>query len=101
LLDEWLGGRGFEVFDDANAAARNGFDLIVVDVPFPRHGGLDLLKRVTAEYPDAPTIAVSSSFFADVRCDGALARELGVAGVLPKPLRRDALFAAVDGLIDA
>ena len=40
-------------------------------------------------------IALSSNFFPGVESTGAVARELGVAAVLPKPVTREALVAAV------
>src|SRR5690348_11193239 len=98
LLAEWLSGRGYEVMVDCGEAACDGFDLIVVDVPFPRQGGQEMVKRVAAAYPGSPILAISSNFFPDVKSDGAVARALGVASVLPKPLTRDLLTAAVDQL---
>ena len=97
LLQEWLGAAGYRVVDadTTQEAAR----LTIVDVPFTRHGGLELLRRVAAEDPGVPILALSPTFFSNVRCGGGCARALGVAGVLPKPLARDALLAAVDGLL--
>jgi hypothetical protein len=43
-------------------------------------------------------LALSATFHASVECTGELARSLGVAGVLPKPLRRETLIAAVRNL---
>jgi CheY-like chemotaxis protein len=100
LLDEWLAGSGYRVAAaEAEAgAASGGAALIVVDLPFPRQGGQAVLQRLAAQHPGVPILALSSTFFASVACTGAVARELGVAGVLPKPIRRDALVAAVTAL---
>jgi CheY-like chemotaxis protein len=110
LLDEWLAGSGYRVAAaeaeaeaeaEAGAgagAASGGAALIVVDLPFPRQGGQAVLQRLAAQHPGVPILALSSTFFASVACTGAVARELGVAGVLPKPIRRDALVAAVTAL---
>lgn len=98
LLEEWLGAAGYRV---ASGAAGDGdrVDLTIVDVPFTRHGAFELLKRVSDEEQGAPILALSATFFSNVRCYGDCARALGVAGVLPKPVAREALIAAVEGLL--
>ena len=97
LIREWVDREACDVVHDApdTSPARGRFDAIIIDVPFPRQGGIDVLARVKDEHPDAPVIVMSSSFFADVNSDGAIARALGAAGVLPKPVTRSALLAAV------
>lgn len=109
LLEEWLTENGCQVQsrrseDNARPAQCcqdspvNGFDLALVDVPFPRQG-LAQLERVALAHPGTPIVAMSSTFFASVECTGAVARMLGVAGVLPKPLRREALISALRTLL--
>ena len=93
LLREWLDGR--EVVAENEPSSRN-FDCVVVDVPFPRRGGLHVLEQVRAEHPRAAILVMSSSFFHDVPSDGGVARALRVAGVLPKPFTRDALLTALE-----
>jgi CheY-like chemotaxis protein len=101
LLEEWLAPQGFSVWPEgADARAADGFELVVVDVPFPRRG-LERLKRIAEEYPATPVLALSSSFFAGIASTGAVARSLGVAGVLPKPLAREVLLAAIGDLLAA
>jgi DNA-binding response OmpR family regulator len=101
LLDEWLADHGCEVVHERRGddAAQDDFDLVVVDIPFPRNGGSDVLKRVAHGNPGAPILALSSSFFAGIESTGAIARTLGVASVLPKPVTRAALIDAVDRLL--
>jgi DNA-binding response OmpR family regulator len=97
LLEQWLQALGFEVVDDAgdDAAAAPQVDLVIVDLPFPRHGGVDLVKRITRRHPATPIVALSSNFFSRIECCGPLARDLGVDCVLPKPATREAIAAAV------
>ncbi|MGE5339384.1 MAG: hypothetical protein ACM3PU_16265 [Gemmatimonadota bacterium] len=97
LLQEWLGAAGYRVVDVG--AAQEPARLTIVDVPFTRHGGLELLRRVAGDDPGVPILALSPTFFSNVKCGGECARALGVAGVLPKPLAREALLEAVDGLL--
>lgn len=92
LLDEWLAADGWAVVGDAQAT---DCALAIVDVPYPRDSGLELLRRVTREHPGTPLLAISATFFSTVARCGPCARALGVAGVLPKPLAREALLAAV------
>ena len=100
LLEEWLAEHGCDVVQDAGAShARDGFDLVVVDIPSPRQGAANVLKRVARESPGAPVLALSSSFFAGVEARGPVARWLGVAGVLAKPVTREALIGAVEHLL--
>jgi DNA-binding response OmpR family regulator len=103
LLEEWLEGQGCRVVADeaGEDLARNDYDLVVVDVPFARHLGLCQLKRVAERHPGVPILALSSSFFAGIARSGVVARALGVAGALPKPVACEALLAAVRDLLDA
>jgi CheY-like chemotaxis protein len=97
LLEEWLRGMGCEVVTlppDAGAAAP-AVDLVIVDLPFPRQGGVDLVKRITSRHPATPILALSSNFFSRIECCGPVARDLGVDCVLPKPATREAIAAAI------
>jgi CheY-like chemotaxis protein len=92
LIEEWLAALGCSVVQERP-------DLILVDVAFPRQGGADVLKRLGAEHPGTPLLALSSNFFGRIERNGAVARALGVAAVLPKPVSREALIAAVRNLV--
>ena len=97
LLEQWLQGLGCEVVSpesDANEPPPR-VDLVIVDLPFPRQGGVDLVKRITHRHPATPILALSSTFFSRIECCGPVARDLGVACVLPKPATREAIAAAV------
>jgi DNA-binding response OmpR family regulator len=103
LIEEWLTADGYQVMSTQGYSGINGerIDLAIIDSPFPRSGGLDWLKRIADKNPGTPVLALSSSFFAGVESTGAVARSLGVAAVLPKPLKRDALLMAVRKLLPA
>ena len=97
LLSEWLEEHGCTVVaenSDAHSAS-GAFDFIVLDVPFARSEGLEHVRRVALRYPGIPIVALSASFFAGIDTSGAVAHSLGAACVLPKPLAREALIAAV------
>jgi len=101
LLEEWLGAEGCRVAAQPAHAGADGkrHDLIIVDVPFSRQGGVDLIGSLADRYPTTPILALSSTFFAGIECCGAVARSLGVACVLPKPASREALVGAVRRLL--
>ena len=101
LLTEWLAACGCDVVEqsDSGTAASRRVDLLVVDVPFPRQGGLDLLRRLGRDHPRTPIVALSSNFFPGIESGGAVARMLGVARVLPMPVTGDALVAMVRQLL--
>jgi CheY-like chemotaxis protein len=101
LLQEWLAGNGCAVCSEAShgPGAAAHADAIIVDVPFPRHGGLGTLRRIEAEHPATPIIVLSPTFFTSIDSEGTVARKLGVAAVLPSPVRREALIEAVARLL--
>jgi DNA-binding response OmpR family regulator len=97
LIEEWLDEHGWCATRDAEGEApiANGYDVIVLDVPYARRDGLELVGRVAARHPGTPIVALSASFFAGVDSSASIARSLGAACVLPKPLAREALIAAL------
>ena len=103
LLEEWLADCGCSVASGSSGgeAVPGTFDVIVLDVPYARRAGLEHVRRVALQHPGTPIIALSSSFFAGIDCTGAVARSLGAASVLPKPLAREALTAAVRRLVES
>jgi len=100
LLDEWLRtALACRVVHGSRATAGDRFDVVIVDVPNPRQGGVDSIARVAALHPKTPILALSSCFFARVECHGPVARALGVDCVLPMPASRDAVTNAVRNLL--
>ena len=112
LLNEWLAEAGFAVAAPLDAQASpssrapeaadggraEGYDLVIVDVPYPRALRSAPHCRLGTLAGDTPVLALSATFHSNVERSGEVARSLGVAGVLPKPLRRDALVSAVQDL---
>lgn len=88
LVEEWLAEEDWSLVDDDP-------DVVLVDLPAPREHGSARMQRISNAHPRAPVVALSSSFFDGIEANGAIARALGVASVLPKPLTRDALLAAL------
>ena len=97
LIEEWLTADGRRVVADHGDATPAGepIDLAIVDIPYPRSGDVERLRRLNDAHPGVPILAMSATFFAGVACSGGCASALGVAGVLPKPITQDTLLAAV------
>ena len=99
LLAEWLAPDGIAVQGDHGAVPGARYDLLIVDIPFPRQDGAQRIARVVQEHPDTPVIAISGAFFPGVVCCGAMACTLGGAGVLPKPVPRADFLGIVQRLL--
>jgi DNA-binding response OmpR family regulator len=101
LLCEWLGGAGHVV---GGSTAGHDLqtptaDLVIVSVSGPKRE-IDLkMYCVRTVHPGIPIVALSSQARQGLSSDGALARELGVARVMAKPLARSELVAAVDDIL--
>lgn len=96
LLAEWLGDLAELQLDGQPAHGdRTVADLHIVDVPFPRRTD----PPHDARSHGVPVLMLSSTFLGAIDCHGPVAVALGVDGVLPKPVARDALLAAVRRLL--
>lgn len=93
LLGEWLAADGWQV--ETQAPPGSAPALALIDVPYARDGCAEQVRTIARAHPDTPLLALSPTLFGSVLCDGDCARKLGVAGVLPKPVAREALLAAV------
>ena len=99
-----LESAGYEVLEagDGNAGLRlhrePGADLLVVDLFMPERDGLEVIRAVRAEAPQAKIIAMSggSSLQLDL-LDAAAA--FGASRTLRKPFRPNALLAVVRELL--
>ncbi|MEM6913904.1 MAG: ATP-binding protein [Pseudomonadota bacterium] len=79
------GAEGLELF------AADQFDLVLLDISMPEMDGIEVLRRLKADYGDAglvPVIAVSAHAMPD-EIDGYLAE--GFAAYVTKPVRLDVL----------
>jgi CheY-like chemotaxis protein len=94
MICEWLDADGWQIVEPTIDQAASDVSLVVLDLPFPRAGALDALHDIRKDYPGVPVIVISSTVFANVGCWGPCAASLGVSGVLPKPVSRDALIGA-------
>ena len=100
LLERWLGEAGFTVIPGtwqslAQAVGEGGEpELVIVDVPTPR--GAEKITKSVREVHAGPILLLSARLFRrGTRSSIAVARQLGVRNVLPKPFTRDELLSAV------
>jgi DNA-binding response OmpR family regulator len=101
LLREWLGGAGHIVGDSTRTEDRHtpSADLVIVSISGAKRE-IDLLMHcVRCVHPGTPIVALSSQARLGLFSNGALARELGVARVMAKPLARKELVAAVADIL--
>lgn len=100
LLTEWLVPHGVRVASAARIGVDPACRLLLVDAPFPRAGGSEPMKKLASQHPGVPILALSSNFFPGVDGNHAVARSLGVACVLAKPVSRDTLVGTVLRLLE-
>jgi CheY-like chemotaxis protein len=85
---------GFTVAEAADAAAALAqlagapFDVAVVDVMMPGINGLELARRLRADYPRLRVVLMSAYHLTDQQVERA---NLGVVGFVPKPYRLEEL----------
>jgi CheY-like chemotaxis protein len=99
LLVEWLSEAGYCVHESGAPARCPAVDLVIVSIQMPKHGGVGVIQAMRAIHPGTPLIALSSHFRSGLSSVGAAAQALGVTRVLAKPLTRNELLAAVQGVI--
>jgi CheY-like chemotaxis protein len=84
--------------DEAIESTKNAsFDVIVMDVMMPVMDGLEATRRIREMYADTDNrpLIIGISAFADAVNLGE-AEEAGMDGFLAKPIRPEALFAAIE-----
>ena len=91
LLERWLGEAGYQIAAPAETGQPRPV-LVIADVPDPQSA--EALVRSLREYA-APILLLSARFRRGLAGSAEAARRLGVKKVLPKPLTRKELLAAV------
>lgn len=87
LLLETLSSIGYEAVGAPDAAvalgklSRTRFSLVITDIKMPGMNGLELSRRIKAEYPGLPVILISGVFSADIL------KGSDADGILTKPFR--------------
>jgi len=102
LVEGFLVEAGYEVVVTADGGdalvelARREFDLIVLDVNVPTLNGLQLFEIMMKKGMDTPAIFITGVAGAEVE---ARSLELGAAGFLRKPIRKENLLPRVRAIL--
>jgi DNA-binding response OmpR family regulator len=99
LLVEWLSEAGYYVHESRVPERTAAVNLVIVSIQMPKHGGVGVIQAMREIHPGTPLIALSSQFRSGLSSNGAAAQALGVTRVLAKPLTRNELLAAVQGVV--
>jgi CheY-like chemotaxis protein len=103
LLRATFEGMGYKVTEATNGAAgieafrREPADVVFCDLFMPETDGLEVIGRLTNEFPDVRIVAMAGGSF-DGRLNTLLpvADALGAAALLPKPFRPATALAMVE-----
>ncbi len=82
-----------------DALAREGFDLIILDVRLPDGDGLELARETLAPGASRPLIVVLSASVLPMERDAAI--EAGCDAFVAKPYRPIELLSVIEGLLPA
>jgi DNA-binding response OmpR family regulator len=99
LLERWLGEAGYSVavessLDRLEVAPGGGAPhLVIVDVPEPL--GAEKIVASVRQVHGGAILLLSARFRQGTGSSSAVARQLGVRNVVPKPFTRDELLSAV------
>jgi CheY-like chemotaxis protein len=103
-LEAGLRPNGYEVLhagdgDEAlDVLASEPVDLVVTDLAMPRREGIETIIEIRRRFPGVKVIALSGVFGGLYL---AMARQLGAAAALAKPVRTETLRRIVDDVLGA
>ncbi|HET7433216.1 MAG TPA: response regulator [Thermoanaerobaculia bacterium] len=102
LVEAYLSDAGYEVVtvsDGADALmelGRRAFDLLILDINVPTLNGLKLFELMLQKGIETPALFITGVAGADVE---AKSLEMGAAGFLRKPIRREVLLPRIRGIL--
>lgn len=87
--------------DGIKQAAAQRFDLVITDIIMPERDGVEVINTLRKEQEDLPVIAVSGGGRSSSMDYLGIAKMLGAAAVLAKPIGAKELLAAVKTALPA
>ena len=106
ILEKILHSGGHETVSAENGREgirlyrENPVDLILTDLIMPDRDGLEVVREISAEFPDAKIFAMTSYDSTGSKGYLELAVEYGALRTFQKPFNRDDLLAAIDEALD-
>jgi CheY-like chemotaxis protein len=76
-------------------------DLVLCDLFMPGKDGLEIIRELRREFPEAKVIAMSGGGYQGALNVLQMARHLGAAEVLAKPFNRTQLLAVIERVLRA
>jgi two-component system response regulator HydG len=105
LLEDWLGSAGYCPIPAGGGASvpavhSGSNDVVLADIASPRDAAAAVVARLRSTFPGTPVVLMSGYFLTSGGTAAAeITRQLGVAGILPKPFTRDALLGMLGRLV--
>jgi CheY-like chemotaxis protein len=102
LFDGYLADAGYEVVTVADGGdallelGRRHFDLLILDINIPTLSGLKVFEIMLQKRIDTPALFVTGMAGTDVEMQSL---EMGAAGFLRKPIRREVLLPKIRGIL--
>ena len=75
------------------------FDAVICDILMPNQEGIETIRRLRADYPALPIVAMSGGGRSGTQDFLAMALHLGASGTIAKPFLPDELLTAVAGAV--
>lgn len=103
LLKDFLENRGLEVVTASNGETglsllkEDKFDLFLLDLMMPGISGLDVLREITAEKIEIPSIVITAHATVQTAVE---AMKLGAFDYITKPFNLEELFIAIQRALD-
>jgi len=100
-----LEGAGHQVTVAANGreaiehTAASQFDVVLMDVQMPEVDGLDATRAIRARDAGRPRLPIIAMTANAMQGDREMCLESGMDGYVPKPVKRDVLFAEIDRVL--
>lgn len=102
LIEGYLAGAGYEVVTVADGAdallelGRRQFDLLILDINIPTLSGLKLFEIMLQKQIHTPALFITGMPGVEVETQSL---EMGAAGFLRKPIRKEVLLPKVRGIL--
>jgi two-component system, chemotaxis family, chemotaxis protein CheY len=105
VVTRMLEGGGYDVVTVADGAAAvesyrtHPADVVLMDLYMPGTDGVEALIRLRQQFPDVRIVAISGGGYRDKDEVLELARRLGAAWTLPKPLEKATLLTCLTAVL--